>query len=565
MCSLQKAVIHNIQWWNQPISSTFSFIFKHPVNKTITCILFFLFASCSLIAQKNTSAKQEFYRHYSLAIKYKDVSLYANCLTELNAAIKLAKKNRMEEQTIEANILLGETLRATRDFEEAIEVLLNIKESERYPKLHVRKLGRIAAVYHEMYFPKPQDQYDSVRLYLDRAIALAEKKHFKLEEASLKNELGYLDFRHGNQTEGISFLLESVRIFEQHKDTQSYARSMINLLDAYSWRNQRHKIDSITRILTKLLDNKSWYLTQIDFYNIVAKQYQIQGDSLGYWKWNAKAIQANFNQLSSTQSQTMATYRVIRETEKLRQESQEKSLELEKQAVKTRQLVIYLAVLLALIIGGATWLLRERKLKRTMDEVNRQLIVANEKYHELLVESNHRIKNNLQMIISMVDYSSKDSDKTERTSFAKMSAKIHTISALHKHLYLDVHNERVDMDIYFSEIIALYTEFSDTFSVEKSFVPVGVKSERIVYFGLIFNEMLANTIEHNRLPKRIVHISVTPCDDHYLFDYHDNAQWTIGDGKGIGNVLIGQLVKRIGGFNYVCDPSRGLYQFEFHA
>lgn len=539
------------------------------MNKTISCILLFLFASFSLIAQKNTSAKQEFDRHYSLAIKYKDVSLYANCLTELNTAIELAKKNRMDEQTIEASILLGETLRATRDFEEAIEVLLSIRGSERYPKLHVRKLGRIAAVYHEMYFPKPQDQYDSVRLYLDRAITLAEKKHFRLEEASLKNELGYLDFRHGNQTDGISFLLESAHIFEQYKDTQSYARSMINLLDAYSWRNQNqsYKIDSITRILTKLLHNKSWYLTQIDFYNIVAKQHQIQGDSLGYWKWNTKAIQANFNQLNAAQSQTMATYRVIRETEKLRQESQEKSVALEKQAVRTRQLVIYLAVLLALIIGVATWLLRERKLKRTMDEVNTQLTVANEKYHELLVESNHRIKNNLQMIISMVDYSSKDSGKAEKTSFSKMSAKIHTISALHKHLYLDVHNERVEMDVYFSEIISLYTEFSDTFSVEKSFIPVGVKSERIVYFGLIFNEMLANTIEHNRLPKRIVHISVTPCGDHYLFDYHDNARWTIGEGEGegIGNVLIRQLVKRVGGFNYVCDPSKGLYQFEFHA
>jgi two-component sensor histidine kinase len=543
----------------------FYFIFKQSVSKTISCILFFLFTAISLVAQKNTSGKQEFERHYSLALKYKDVSLYANCLKELNTAIDLAQENRLDEQTIEARILLGEILRATRDFEEAKEVLLAIKGSERYPKLHVRKLGRIAAVYNELYFPSHQDQYDSVHLYLDQAITLAEKNRFKLEEASLKNELGYLDFRHGNHKEGISFLLESANLFEQYKDTQSYARSMINLLDAYNWGNQRRETDSITTILTKLLHKKSWYLAQIDFYNIVARRHGDSGDSLGYFKWLLKASEANFNQLNASQSQTMATYRVIRETEKLRQESEEKSIALDKQAARTNQLIVYLLILILLFIGGATWLFRERKLKRSMDEVNRQLTVANEKYHELLVESNHRIKNNLQMIISMVDYSSKDSDKAERSSFAKMSAKIHTISALHKHLYLDVHNERVEMDVYFSEIISLYTEFSDTFSVEKSFVSVGVKSERIIYFGLIFNEMLANTIEHNRQPKRIVHISVTTTGNHFLFDYHDNAQWVIGEGKGIGNVLIAQLVKRVGGFNYVCDPSNGLYQFEFHA
>jgi two-component sensor histidine kinase len=536
------------------------------VNKAISFIVIFLFASFSLVAQRNRfSAKQVFERHFLLANSCKNASLYANCLAELNTAIQVADKNHLTREAIEARILLGETLRATRDFEEAKEVLLGISGSERYPKLHVRKLGRIAAVYNELYFPNSQDQYDSVRYFLDKAITIAVIKHFKLEEASLKNELGYLDFRHGNQTTGIAFLLESARLFEQYKDTQSYTRPMINLLEAYIWQKQHREIDSISTILNTILANKNWYLAQIDFYNTMARKYGYEGDSLEHLRWLHKASQANVNQLNAAQSQTMNTYRVIRETEKLRQESREKSVALEKQAAKTRQLVIYLSILGALIIGVATWLLRERKLKRSMDEVNLQLTVANEKYHELLVESNHRIKNNLQMIISMVDYSSKDSGKAEQNSLAKISAKIHTISALHKHLYLDVHNERVDMNVYFNEIISLYTEVSDSFSVEKSFIPVRVKSERIVYFGLIFNEMLANTIEHNKLPRRMVHISVTASGNHYLFDYHDNAQWITGDGKGIGNVLIGQLVKRVEGFNYVCDPSRGLYQFEFHA
>ena len=58
--------------------------------------------------------------------------------------------------------------------------------------------------------------------------------------------------------------------------------------------------------------------------------------------------------------------------------------------------------------------------------------VANENYEMLLVESNHRIKNNLQMILSMLEYKAiKSGKRTEELE--KITGNIKAISSLHKH------------------------------------------------------------------------------------------------------------------------------------
>jgi len=526
--------------------------------------LFLLFAWSDLCAKEDSTLLKAFEDHHAQALRYRDLSLHLESIEQLNVAITIAKENGWAEKFIEANITLAEVLRSTRDFERSLEVLLDLNDSENYPLLHVRKLGRVAAVYNEMSFSRGGEQYDSVRLYLDKAIELAVANEFRLEEASLKNELGYLISRNGGRALSQPILLESASLYQQHNDTQGYVRAMLNALDNYNWLHQDSKVDSLSKVLEDLVEGKNWFLTQLDLFNVIARVHQERGDTIGYWEWTSRAHSSHIGQIASVQSGSMAAFRVIYETEKFQNEALQKAAALEKQEARTRELIIYLSLLVVLVLVVLALLLRERRLKRKVDSINLQLNVANEKYHMLLVESNHRIKNNLQMIISMLEYASKDLGDENSVAFQRMSSKIHTISALHKHLYLDVHNERVSMDTYFGEITHLYREFDSVgFSIEKRVDAVSVKSERIVYFGLIFNEMLANTIEHNQSAQKKAFITVRAQGDHFLFDYHDGSSWENTVSSGTGSLLIKQLIQRVGGTNFHFDPSKGLYQFEF--
>ena len=100
------------------------------------------------------------------------------------------------------------------------------------------------------------------------------------------------------------------------------------------------------------------------------------------------------------------------------------------------------------------------------------------------------------MIISMLEFTKKGLKKSDSEIIQSMSGKIQTISALHKHLYVDVHNEHVDLNVYFSEILRHYQDIGLKYSVNQSVCSASIRSERIVYFGLILNEMLSNTLEH---------------------------------------------------------------------
>jgi two-component sensor histidine kinase len=180
-------------------------------------------------------------------------------------------------------------------------------------------------------------------------------------------------------------------------------------------------------------------------------------------------------------------------------------------------------------------------------------------------ESNHRIKNNLQMILSMLEYkaikSGKRSDELE-----KITGNIKAISSLHKHLSLDIHNPYVDLIVYLKEIVSLYKEFSpQNFEVKSDLKVIEIQSERIVYFGLLFNEMLSNTIEHSLDKETKMLVSLNKEKEGFSFSYRDGAEWENLKETGIGSSLIPELVERVEGENYSLDNKQGLYYFEFNT
>lgn len=218
-----------------------------------------------------------------------------------------------------------------------------------------------------------------------------------------------------------------------------------------------------------------------------------------------------------------------------------------------------------IVIIAFFFFLREIVLKKKLKKVNLDLNVSNEKYQLLMVESNHRIKNNLQMIISMVDYFKEDLNRNDISIANRISGKIQAISTLHKHLSLDVHNELVDVSVYFNEILKLYKSFYDNFKVDKKFDYIKISSETIIYFGLILNEILLNTIEHNISLEKNITIEVTSKNGKCTFSYCDNSNLETDSEHGIGTKLISQLITRVKGEALIIDKSIGLYKFNFYA
>lgn len=528
--------------------------------KFLPAIIFVFLIHSTKVFGQNSSALTMYDVHLQQAHEYDNVSLFADCVEELSAAIQISKEQGWQEKEILASIFLAEIKRKTADFTESLSLLSNLNSSVDYPSLHVRKLGRMAAVINQD--PNnltPEQQFDTVKFYLDSALIIATKLNSRHLRASLYNELGYI-IGSKNSDSCLYYLSKAAQLFIAGNDTQNYVGARTNMLRTYETIGDSINTFSTLIELLGLIEGQKWHTAEHGLYAIMVSHYRKKKnkEQVNYWELKAKSSEfQNLKDISSTQ---LDSYRALYETKKFQEEVAQKEMLLEEGSERRKDFVRYLVILIVIICGIGLLLFRERKLKRAVNK-------ANERYHMLLVESNHRIKNNLQMIISMLEFSSKDLKNEDSIAFKKISGKIQTISALHKHLYLDVHNERVEMDTYFGDIIGLYQEITNSpLKIIKQLDKVAIQSERIVYFGLIFNEMLSNTIEHSSTLDRTINISVVQLEDRFNFVYQDNSLFDLKDFEtGTGTKLIEQLVRRIEGSNYKLEAETGKYQFEFYA
>lgn len=531
------------------------------------CLLSYLllFPALTTHAGVRSNAIQSFEAYYQQAIAYDQLNLYGQCIDELNKAITHAGRYQLKEQQINATITLAETLRKTRDYEKAIAMLLQLKQSTNYPRLHVRKLGRMAAIHSEW-----THQRDSVLYYLDSAITLAGTLTMKSEMAALLNEYGYIILS-VNREEGLAKLRQSAKLFHELKDTSQYVSPLINMLRSYiDTRSQSHA-DSIIQELVPLLQNRKWYTAQVECYRLISsycKNFLHDEPKSVYWR--SMADKSTIAYLESINSSQVNAFRSMYGTQLLRKQVEEvtrearlKQEELERQAQRTRELIVYLSITGLLVLVVIVLFLREKQLKDRLTLSNHALQEGNEKYRLLMQESNHRIKNNLQMVISMLQYDQTQYDEQARTGLERMSGKIQTISALHKHLSVELHNQLVPMDTYFHEITLLYQRIAGQ---SPRFInqvePVQINSERLIYFGLILNEMIANTFAHGN--GSTIQIAVTRHGEAYLFSYTDGSAHPPQAKAGTGTTLIRQLMERVGGQHFIFEATTGSYQFYFY-
>ena len=142
-------------------------------------------------AQRLNDVKKNIQERYQQALLYKDVSLYGECIGELEQVIKLANNYGLRKEMINACITKAEVFRITQNFDRGTQLLYQLENTEEFPKLHVRKLGRLAALYAENGQLDEQLASDSVTILTNQGLEIAVRLGLKEEEASLRNEIGF--------------------------------------------------------------------------------------------------------------------------------------------------------------------------------------------------------------------------------------------------------------------------------------------------------------------------------------------------------------------------------------
>lgn len=204
-----------------------------------------------------------------------------------------------------------------------------------------------------------------------------------------------------------------------------------------------------------------------------------------------------------------------------------------------------------------------------LQKANTLLSAQNEEKTVLLKEVHHRVKNNLQLISSLLRLQSQGiSDKESELQFNKAVNRIRSIALIHEKMYQQNELSKIDLQEYLNTLI---NDILDSQTSGKN-IHTEIKSEHdridvknMVPLALLFNELVTNSIKHafKDLNEGKIELSVGKMGEDVLISYSDNGNWVEPCNQiSFGTELIETLCLQLNGDLHRCTENGTKYEIK---
>lgn len=200
-----------------------------------------------------------------------------------------------------------------------------------------------------------------------------------------------------------------------------------------------------------------------------------------------------------------------------------------------------------------------KKIKEQYFTINNKNLDLNElliKQNVLLSEVHHRVKNNLQLVISMITVLSKKLTGEDQIQLLRdVTNKIHSMALIHEQLYKKNDFDTIELGEYFNELAENFKSIqAKDFTIAISLQPDKIKTniETAIPLGVILTELISNSLKYvspTDLALKI-NIDLTYIEQKYIIKYSDN-------GKGYHQDILEQQTGSMG-FSIIKNMTRQL-------
>ncbi len=277
--------------------------------------------------------------------------------------------------------------------------------------------------------------------------------------------------------------------------------------------------------------------------------YEQLGDYKSALLYQKKARLMRDSTASIQSDASISELRTQYETEK-----KEATIALQEQQISQQRLVQWLSIGVAVLLAGFLFFLYRSYRART--KTNQLLAAKNAENELLLKEIHHRVKNNLEIVSSLLALQSAQiDDKGIKDAMQEGQNRVQSIGIVHQKLYQGENLGAIEMKDYFlnlSESILDSFGADDRVTIECAMDQLDVDIDTAVPLGLIVNELLTNTLKYAfpdgrkgnvriKLEKRaagVLHLEVT--DDGV-------GKSGVTQGTGFGGQLVSLLTRQLSG------------------
>lgn len=214
----------------------------------------------------------------------------------------------------------------------------------------------------------------------------------------------------------------------------------------------------------------------------------------------------------------------------------------------------------------------EGKFRQANGELNEQykmIRLQNEEKTVLLQEIHHRVKNNLQVITSLLRLQSAEIESEDaKVHFTDAINRVMTMSLIHQKMYQEKNLSQMDASDYFKTLIddlirSTSVQLPIQVNVTSNLDKVGSKT--IVPLALLVAELVSNSMKHAFDNQGIINIIFTSDHDgQLLLTYEDNGSWKEQENQSsFGLQLIETLTEQLDGeYSRNSTETGTLYSFK---
>jgi two-component sensor histidine kinase len=496
-------------------------------------------------SEKNNDISDLSYYHNFLGVLYKNINVYDSAVYHFEKAIPLYYQDDFERGAASAKNNLGKVQKLIGDYDKALdnyysslEIFEKYQDTLSMGEVH-SNIGALLLEINEFdaaeeHFLISQKQYKLAKAELQEAWILYDLGNLKLKvkdapaakyyfNSSAKIwksfdrvkdynncmlRLAEAEMLTGNYSRAETLLDEAEKEFYKINHLQGVSESlMLHGRAEYYLKNYKSAIDFLLRSMEISDFVKSGQL-RLDIYRDLYKSYKALGEFKTAVDYQDKYISLNDSIFSENRQKMMIEYQTKLNLankeyfiKQLEDSAAQQKIINENISLKSeqKQNSIYLLIFVICLITVFIYLIF-RRYKKT-NELNEKLNEALKEREVLIREVHHRVKNNLQIISSLLNL---QSEKTEGQSVEEIlrvsQARIEAMSMIHENLYKSSKLSEISFKEYVetlcSYIASSFSIASRNISFDIKISPVNLQIDQLVPCGLIINEIVTNCIKH---------------------------------------------------------------------
>ncbi|MEM7037212.1 MAG: sensor histidine kinase [Bacteroidota bacterium] len=348
---------------------------------------------------------------------------------------------------------------------------------------------------------------DSAEIAIKQGFALVDtvSERAFLVFGQLNYSAANLELDRENYSKASEFAQNTIRVYSQYGRPQDVFETRALLGQILVKMNDPKALSELKAAYGYFADSKHYnYLMPVA--RLVATEYTQYGPSdsaMKYWQVFAAVRdtfysrdRANALELAQTRFQTREKTQALASTRTLLEKEQEVT------RLQSRNIwLIGIGLALTVILGGLAGLgfLQKRRANARLEIQKAEISRQNEEKADLLREIHHRVKNNLQIVSSLLELQSRSvSDAKMQAITREGQGRVRSMALIHQNLYQNEAFE-ISIDDYVGKLVAeiqrLYGQERQVKS-ELETSDLNFDIDTAVPLGLIINELVTNAFKY---------------------------------------------------------------------